>query len=178
MRRIKKAKEEADLDITSFMNLMIVLVPVLLLNMVFSQTVVLDIKLPAASNQAIDNPKEENQQMELIIRDDYMLLNFPAGINVGKFDNVDGKYDYEGLSKRLQEIKSRFLQSEKLQDKKDILILSQKDTSYQALVSSMDTVRSYQTVSVASVVNAELFPEISLGDAPELANTPEKGGQP
>ena len=49
MRRIKKPNEEAELNITSFMNLMIVLVPVLLLNMVFTQTMVLDIKLPAGA---------------------------------------------------------------------------------------------------------------------------------
>jgi hypothetical protein len=34
----------------------------------------------------------------------------------------------------------------------------------------MDTVRSYEAVLVADVVNAELFPDISLGDAPALAN--------
>ena len=30
----------------------------------------------------------------------------------------------------------------------------------------MDAVRSYRTVVATSVVNAELFPEVSLGDAP------------
>ena len=174
MRRTKKAKEEADLDITSFMNLMIVLVPVLLLNMVFSQTVVLDIKLPAGASEALENPKE-NKSMELIITDDYMLLNFPAGQPVAKFDKVDGKYDYKGLSEKLQQLKQVFI--EKGMEKKDITILSQSDTSYQTLVSTMDTVRSYQAVVVADVVNAELFPDISLGDAPEIANVDAGGAQ-
>jgi hypothetical protein len=34
------------------------------------------------------------------------------------------------------------------------------------IVALMDTTRSYQDVLIASVVDAELFPEISLGDAP------------
>jgi hypothetical protein len=33
-------------------------------------------------------------------------------------------------------------------------------------VTLMDTTRSYQDVLIASVVDAELFPDISLGDAP------------
>jgi len=44
--RRKFYREEAELDITSFMNLMIILVPVLLLSMVFARTTVLDLKLP------------------------------------------------------------------------------------------------------------------------------------
>ena len=31
----------------------------------------------------------------------------------------------------------------------------------------MDTVRSYQAVLAANVVDAELFPDISFGEAPE-----------
>ncbi len=40
-------KEEADLDITPFMNLMIVLVPILLLGLIFSKITVVDVTLPA-----------------------------------------------------------------------------------------------------------------------------------
>jgi len=55
---------------------------------------------------------------------------------------------------------------EKDKDKIDILFMSQPDTDYQTIVRSMDTVRSFKAVVAASVVNAELFPAISLGDAP------------
>ena len=41
-----------------------------------------------------------------------------------------------------------------------------EDTSYQTLVTVMDKVRSYPTVAQLEVVQAELFPVISLGDAP------------
>lgn len=163
MPRIKKAKEDADLDITSFMNLMIVLVPVLLLNMVFAQTMILDIKLPPGSASSPDDPKE-NQQIELIIRQDHMTLNYPAGVLMRQFPKKDDKYDYKGLSEFLQELKPAL--EKKLGEKKDILILSEERTDYQTLVSVMDTVRSYKAVVATSVVNAELFPDISLGDAP------------
>jgi hypothetical protein len=41
----------------------------------------------------------------------------------------------------------------------------------------MDTVRSYDAVVAGSLVEAELFPEISLGDAPaSVAKDPEQAG--
>ena len=51
-------------------------------------------------------------------------------------------------------------------DKKAATILLEENISYQVIVALMDTTRSYQDVLIASVVDAELFPEISLGDAP------------
>ena len=41
--------------------------------------------------------------------------------------------------------------------------------NYQTLVATMDTVRSFEAVVAASVVRAELFPDIALGDAPARA---------
>lgn len=64
----------------------------------------------------------------------------------------------------MKEIKSR------VPDKKDVIIMPSRQTSYQSLVSVMDTVRSYEAVVAGSVVEAELFPEISLGDAPAQAS--------
>ena len=55
-------------------------------------------------------------------------------------------------------------------DKKDLSLLLEPDIDYQTIVTLMDKARSYKAVVVASVVNAELFPEISLGDAPTVTN--------
>jgi len=161
--RQKKIQEVKDLDITSFMNLMIVLVPVLLMSMVFSQVTVLDLKLPDGVAYE-SSPDQQNQQLELVIHPEYMDLNYPAGIRLKHIVKVDGEYDYKLLSAILQEVK-RQLRERKI-DKKDILVLSQPDTNYQTLVKVMDTVRSFQAIVAASVVDAELFPDISLGDAP------------
>ena len=48
----QKHTEAADLDVTPFMNLMIVLVPVLLLSMVFTHTTVIDLNFPAGDAAA------------------------------------------------------------------------------------------------------------------------------
>jgi Biopolymer transport protein len=172
MRIRKRNREEADLEITSFMNLMIILVPVLLMSMVFSHITVLDLKLPdlsTDSSSAADQP--ENQMLELVILPDRFVVNYPAGAPLKTVPQQDGQYDYKLLSDVLQEVK-RLLKDQGI-EKRDIFILSQPNTDYQTLISAMDTVRSFKAVVAASVVEAELFPEISLGDAPVNA-----GGAP
>lgn len=178
--RIKRRHKhgEADLDVTSFMNLMIILVPVLLISMVLARTTVLDLKLPDMADPNTPQEEEPPQQLELVIRKEYLVVNYPAGIPVKRIEKTpEGEHDYKLLSIILQEVKRNL--EEKGIEKKDIFILSEKDTSYQTVVTAMDTVRSFKAVVAASVVNAELFPEISLGDAPEgESTTAVQGAQP
>ncbi|MGB3609628.1 MAG: biopolymer transporter ExbD [Cellvibrio sp.] len=178
--RIKRRhkREEADLDVTSFMNLMIILVPVLLISMVLARTTVLDLKLPDLADSSTPQEEEPQQQLELVIRKDYLDVNYPAGVRLKRVDKTaEGEHDYKLLSLILQEVKRNL--EEKGVEKKDIFILSEKDTPYQTLVTAMDTARSFKAVVAASVVNAELFPEISLGDAPEgESTTAAQGGRP
>jgi biopolymer transport protein ExbD len=178
--RIKKRHEQAkdaDLDITSFMNLMIILVPVLLMGMVLSRTTVLDLKLPDVNSGISSDSQEPIAQLELVIRPDYVDINYPAGIKLKRIEKTStGDYDYVLLSNTLQEIKRQLEDQGK--PKKDIYVLSEKNTPYQAIVAVMDTARSFEAVVAASVVNAELFPEISLGDAPPLSEQPQAVAAP
>ncbi|MBL4827308.1 MAG: biopolymer transporter ExbD [Spongiibacteraceae bacterium] len=187
MRKIRRSQglsKDADLDITAFMNLMIVLVPVLLLGMVFSQITVLDLKLPDLASSDSDN-KNDKKQIELIIRDTGMIVNYPAGILLKRLPKIEVlpdldsestesdpsqgvqdryQYDFKLLSLVLQEMKRQL--REKDIENRSITILSSPDTSYQTIISTMDTVRSFKAVVAVSVVDAELFPEVSFGDAP------------
>lgn len=168
IRKLRRRHQDADLDITSFMNLMIILVPVLLVMMVFSHITVLDLKLPDVSaDPAQDNDKKK--LFEVVINPDAIDVRYQITTplkSIGKTE--EGKFDYELLSLTLREIK-RQLREDKGIERKDILILSRPDTDYQTLVSVMDAVRSFKAVVAGSVVDAELFPQISLGDAPVKA---------
>ncbi len=182
MRRLsKRNSEEADVDVTSFINLVIVLVPVLLMGMVLSRITVLDLKLPDIAVNSAAPQTEPPAQLELIVRANYFDINYPAGIRLKRLDKTAaGNYDYVNLTLHLQEIKRQL--GEKGIEKRDIYLLSEKNVDYQTLVRVMDTVRSYRTVVATSVVNAELFPEVSLGDAPPegeqtLALPPATGAQ-
>ncbi|WP_444899591.1 ExbD/TolR family protein [Microbulbifer sp. VAAC004] len=161
----RRGHEEAELDITSFMSLMTILVPVLLLNMVFSHISVLKLNLPGISDGSSSATEQENRQLELVLRTAHVDINYPAGQLVRRVENIDGEPDMETVSLILQQIKRNL--REKSIEKDDLVILSEKGTSYKTLVAAMDTARSYRAVVAASVVDAELFPQISLGDAPQ-----------
>ncbi|WP_425502401.1 ExbD/TolR family protein [Simiduia aestuariiviva] len=166
MRHKHRHKPEAELDITSFMNLMIVLVPVLLLSMVFSHITVLDLKLPDLASDPASTPDTPDQYtLEVVIYPEGFVVNQPAGRKLRSIPALTtGEQDYQTLSEILQAVKARL--AELGQEKRDIVVLSRKDTDYQTLVSVMDTVRSFKAVLAASEVDAELFPDVSLGDAP------------
>jgi biopolymer transport protein ExbD len=77
-------------------------------------------------------------------------------------NNAEG-YDLKGLNELLVQIKARF------PEKRNVFILSEPQTSYEIMVKVMDAVRMTELVEAGSLVRAELFPEISLGDAPPQA---------
>jgi len=162
MRRHKKLKEEAELNVTSFMNLMIVLVPVLLLNMVFSQLAVLDLRLPAGDQPGAVAP--EDVTLEVTIRKTGFTLSRTyqeETVELASIPAQSGELDYEGLSEALQKAKK----NPEFAEKRDITLLAEPNTDYQTLVTVMDTVRIYPAVVAASLVDAVLFPDISLGEA-------------
>ena len=165
LRRSKAPQAEVELDITAFMNLMIVLVPVLLLGLVFSRITVMDIQLPAGIG---DSANETAQNLELVIGQTGMQVNFPQGTRLKSIPLTEqGKQDFDTLSLVLQEVKRQL--REKQLDKRDIRILPESEVDYQTIVSAMDHVRSFKALVAASVVEAELFPDISFGDAPVTA---------
>ncbi len=176
MRRRRRIKSpEAELDITSFMNLMIVLVPVLLLSLVFSQVRILNLQLPVAAQEQDQQVEDEPKVLELVISKAGFELNYPSGILLKTFEKTEQGYNFLLLSKYLQDLKLTFQQNDI--EKNDILILLAPEVDYQTIVSAMDTVRSFKAVVAANLVDAQLFPEISLGDAPELG-FPERSALP
>jgi biopolymer transport protein ExbD len=54
-------------------------------------------------------------------------------------------------------------------DKKEASVLAEPNTPYEQLVQVMDAVRASRTLQGKKVVTAELFPNISIGDAPVRA---------
>ncbi|WP_158971415.1 biopolymer transporter ExbD [Paraglaciecola sp. L3A3] len=163
-RKIKKA--DAELDITSFMNLMIVLVPVLLMMMVFSKITVLELKLPALLSNAPAS-ELENKQLELIVNNQQISVYYPAGYLLQTIEAKQTQHDLEQLQQILKQLKQTLLS--KGADKKDIVLMLDDTVPYQTIVHLMDTTRSYQDVIGVDLVDAELFPEISFADAPTLA---------
>ena len=160
--RKRRHKETAELNITAFMNLMVILVPFLLITAVFSRLAVLELNLPSADSSAQDDPPEPELMLEITVRDDSIEVGDRNAGMLNRFENSDLAYDLSALSEYLQRVKRQF------PDKADATVLLEPDISYQVLVEVMDTVRVAELMDDATreVVRYELFPEISIGDAP------------
>jgi biopolymer transport protein ExbD len=160
--RERHRRETAELNITAFMNLMVILVPFLLITAVFSQVAILELNLPSSTDQ-LDTTEPENMQLEVIVREDRLEVGERNAGLLTRIPLTEAGYDYTALAEYLKQVKARF------PEKIDASILLESDVSYDVLVQVMDVVRVYEAESDGESIQAELFPEISIGDAPILA---------
>jgi biopolymer transport protein ExbD len=153
----------AELNITAFMNLMVILVPFLLITAVFSRLAVLELNLPGSSSEPVE-PQEQTFQLEVIVRQGKIEVGDRNQGLLGIYPNGEDGYDYDALAEKLIELKERY------PTKTDASILLEQDIAYDTLVQVMDTVRIAQEVNEeeGQIERSDLFPNISIGDAPVL----------
>ena len=159
--RRKHVQETVELNITAFLNLMVILVPFLLITAVFSRITVLELNLPAKDAIAKQEQKVK-LSLELVIRQDSFEVR---DANLGRIKVIPRNLEdtnWKAFTDVLVEIKSRF------PDEQNITLLLEPKTSYKTLIQVMDRVRSADIVQFTDVETVELFPNISIGDAPEL----------
>jgi biopolymer transport protein ExbD len=161
MRIRRLHRRPAQLEITAFLNMIVVLVPFLLSTAVFSHLAVLDLTLPAQSS-GLDNLKGD-LQLEVVIRGDALEVGDRIGGLIERIESTPTGHDFRSLARLMQQIKARF------PDKTDATVLAEANTPYDVLVQVMDAMREGAVVQGAGIVHAELFPEISIGDAPVRA---------
>ena len=157
VRRLRK--HAAALEVTAFINLIVVLVPFLLSTAVFTRLSVIDLTLPAQSS-GVEQLKAENLQLEVVIRPDALEVGDRIGGLIQRIPSTAAGPDLAALSTLMQQIKTRF------PDTTSATVLAQPDTPYDLLVQVMDGVRAVHTPEGAKMVVTELFADISIGDAP------------
>ena len=176
-------KEAPELNITTFLNLMVVLVPFLLITAVFSRITVMELSMPTGASSA---SSQQQLSIEVIVRQQgleigngrQVLARFPllsqqeiaASTTDNDADEEDNdivrRYDLKKLEKYLTEIKSKY------PDKTDAIVLMEPNIEYRVLISVMDAVRSTFVRQKGGEGEADvlqqvvLFPDISIGDAP------------
>lgn len=165
-RRLRRHSKRGDpeLDITAFMNLMVILVPFLLISAVFSRIVVLELNLPTEDEMSagVAGAGKQGAQLELLVYEKEMIIGNGKGGVIKHLPHKNNKPDFQLLSSSLQQVKKRFPK------KTDISILSEASVSYDVLIGAMDSVRVADVMVAGSLVQKELFPDIALGDAPKL----------
>ncbi len=155
--RHRKRTDTAELNITAFMNLMVILIPFLLITAVFSRLAILELNLP--SSETISEEVQEFQ-LEITVRDNYIDVSDRRTGLLKRMKNGQDGYDFEGLTNYLRNIKKRF------PSKIDATLLLEPEIPYEVLVGVMDAVRLFEAEKEGEIIKAELFPEISIGDAP------------
>jgi len=141
-RGSRRDSDTADLNITAFMNLMVILVPFLLITAVFSRLAVLELYLPGSSNEPVD-PQELTFQLEVTVRKHQIEVGDRNLGALAVYPFGEDGYDYEALSKKLSAIKERY------PDKTDVAILLEAEIPYDTLVQVMDRVRIAETIDEA-----------------------------
>ena len=100
----RRDQETAELNITAFMNLMVILVPFLLITAVFSRLAILELNLPGSSTEPVD-PQEQTFQLEIIVREDKIEVGDRNQGLLGIYPNTEDGYDYPAVEKKLAELK-------------------------------------------------------------------------
>jgi biopolymer transport protein ExbD len=172
----RRASEPADLNMTTFLNLMVVLIPFLLVTAVFSRITIVELNLPSAATPAATEPVF---RLEVIVREQGLELTNGSAL-IAAIPKRDGDYDLERLSELVVSLKRDYPDAEQAS------VLLEPDIEYDHLIRVMDVVRSVQ-VPAAGVLEASgpgdpktgdpagggqsfarvaLFTEIAVGDAP------------
>jgi biopolymer transport protein ExbD len=147
-----------DLNIVPMIDMMVILVFFLIFTAVFSKTNILQLNLPASSSNPAP-PLPPGLKLEVIVGADKIVVNDRNSGPLKSLPNTASGYDLDDLSLFMRQVKSQY------PDMTDATVLLAPNIPYDALVQVMDAVRVYQ-LPVAPFSKAELFPDISLGDAP------------
>jgi biopolymer transport protein ExbD len=152
-----------DLNIVPMIDMMVILVFFLIFTAVFSKTNILPLNLPASAAAAAP-PLPPGFKLEVIVHPGDIVISDANGNNGNSglpktLVNTANGYDLDALSLFMRQVKSQY------PDMTDAKVLLGPDVPYDALVQVMDAVQVYQE-PVAPFAKAQLFPDISLGDAP------------
>jgi biopolymer transport protein ExbD len=154
----RRRRRPAELLLVPMIDIFTVLVTFLLMTAVFSKTVVLQLNLPAQQAEFKEPPP--GLQLEVLVRKNLIQV---ADRNTGPLatmPNTAGGYDLTTLTDYLKRVKAKY------PEKTEATLLLESDIPYDTLVQVMDHVRVWETKEGLRTVQAELFPDISIGDAP------------
>jgi len=157
-RHHARHRGSGDINLLPMIDMMVILVFFLIFTAVFSRTSILELSLPSADASVPDLP--EGLHLEVIVheaaidvadRATGVLRSLPGGANGP---------DLAGLSEYLKLVKGKFPAEQ------GATILLDPQIPYDVLVQVMDTVRIYEVPGGLGWARVELFPDISVGDAP------------
>ncbi len=155
----RKTAPTYEIDVTVFLNLMVVLIPFLLITAVFSRLTIVELNLPSSAGGPSNGA--DSFRIEVIVREEGMEISNGTAI-IATIPKDEDEFDLDTLSNMMVELKREY------PDHEAASVLMEARIPYDYLIQVMDVVRS---VEVPTEIEDEfeiyaLFPEISVGDAP------------
>lgn len=180
----RRTKGDAhEIDVTTFLNLMVVLVPFLLITAVFSRLTIVELDLPSSAGGP--STTKENFRVEVIVREAGIEISNGTSV-IASIPKKDEEFDLPTLSDFMVELKQEYPEHD------EASVLMEAQIPYDYLIQVMDIVRSVElpvngdgeaeavtafSGATGNAFNEEneegieyelfaLFSEISVGDAP------------
>jgi biopolymer transport protein ExbD len=154
----RRHRKPSELLLVPMIDIFTVLVTFLLMTAVFSRTVILELKLPGPGTPTTTLP--QGLVLEVVVRKSGLVVQDRNSGPLKQLPRADASpYDLAGLSEYLQVVKARYPQMT------EATLLLESEIPYDDLVQVMDAVRILEQRQDGQLVQAELFPDVSLGDA-------------
>ena len=159
----RRTSQPSDLDMTTFLNLMVVLVPFLLITSVFSRITIVELSLPSSAGGS--SAVEPKFRVEVVVRDAGLELTNGRTV-IAAIPKVEGAYDLSTLGEMVMALKREN------PDSSAASVLLEPQIEYDHLIQVMDVLRSAVVpgeplpTGEQQVAQVALFPDISIGDAP------------
>jgi biopolymer transport protein ExbD len=165
----RRTKQPAyEIDVTTFLNLMVVLIPFLLITAVFSRITIVELNLPSSAGGP--SIADESFTPEVIVREAGIEISNGKQV-IATIPNKEEEFDLETLSQYMVELKRSYPSQESAS------VLMEAQIPYDFLIRVMDIVRSIEVPieleEGEEFVEGEpqfelvaLFSDISVGDAP------------
>ncbi|HQS59777.1 MAG: hypothetical protein B7Y56_15660 [Gallionellales bacterium 35-53-114] len=156
----RRKHEQVELEVTTFLNLMVVLIPFLLLTAVFTKITIQELDLPTQAGGAAA-PLKPPVVIEVIVRKNVLQISDGKKVQES-IPKVNQKYDYKKLSEKLMLLK------DENKDKEDVAVLMEPDIEYESVIGVMDAVKVAEVYKPGQEKpdRVTLFPQVSIGDAP------------
>lgn len=159
----RKAEEEpGELDLTPYMNFVMILIPVIMQASEYIKLAMIPIDLPPAKGQSISQseqqePEEQQKTLDLavsITSGGFTITSAQAKLPIIPLKGDE--YDYDELNKQLWELKQQV--RGQFSDDTRIIIAVAQDIRYEVIVKTMDATRLH-TEGLSSYI---MFPDASL----------------
>jgi biopolymer transport protein ExbD len=159
----RKRHESEELELTTLLNILVVLVSFLLLSAVFSKITIQELNMPPQASGPAEAGKDALPVViEVMLRKDGLEIGNGKEIT-DRLPKVDDRYDTAALSHKLKLLKDRN------PGKRDAILLVEPDIGYATMIAVMDALKFVEIRGPregSQRLRITLFPNVTVGDTP------------